>query len=161
VSGRYSENPEKCLSPGLWERKENIMQVERLDTWAASLEDKPGSLASKLEALSKAGANLEFVVARRTPEKGSGGVVFTSPITGAAMQAAKAAGFEKSETMHTLRIEGADKPGEGARMTLALAKEGINLRGLSGAAVGGKLVGYLALDSEEDAKKAMGVLKKL
>ena len=44
------------------------MQVERMDTWAASLEDKPGSLASKLDALSTAGVNLEFVIARWTPE---------------------------------------------------------------------------------------------
>jgi hypothetical protein len=138
------------------------MQVERMDTWAASIEDKPGSLASKLDALSKAGVNLEFVIARRTPEKPGGGVVFTAAIKGAkAVRAAKEAGFEKSESMHTLRIEGADKPGEGARMTQALGEQGINLRGLSAAALGRKFVAYLALDTAEDAKKAMGILKKL
>ncbi len=138
------------------------MQVERMDTWAASIEDKPGSLASKLDALSKAGVNLEFVIARRTPEKPGRGVVFASAIKGAkAVRAAKEAGFEKSESMHTLRIEGTDKPGEGARMTRALGEQGVNLRGLSAAALGRKLVASLALDNEEDAKKAMGILKKL
>ncbi len=138
------------------------MQVEQIDTWAASLEDKPGSLGSKLDALSKAGLNLEFVIARRTPEKPGEGVVFVIPIKGAAaMRAAQAAGFEKSESMHTLRIEGTDKPGEGARMTQALGGQGVNLRGLSAAALGRKFVAYLALDSADDAKKAMEVLKKL
>ena len=45
------------------------LKVQRVDTWAASLEDEPGSLAAKLEALSSAGVNLEFVIARRAPDK--------------------------------------------------------------------------------------------
>jgi hypothetical protein len=138
------------------------MQVERMDTWAASLEDQPGTLATKLEALAKAGVNLEFIIARRTPEKAGSGVVFVIPIKGAAAaRAAKAAGFEKTEVLNTVRVEGTHKPGQGALLTRALAGQDINLRGLSAAAIGQKFVAYLALDSVEDAKKAMGILKKI
>jgi len=34
------------------------LKVQRVDTWAASLEDTPGSLSTKLTALAKAGVNL-------------------------------------------------------------------------------------------------------
>ena len=57
------------------------LKVNRSDVWAATIEDKPGGLANKLEALAKVGANLEFVLARRTPERGPGqGVVFLTPL---------------------------------------------------------------------------------
>ncbi len=39
------------------------LKVDRVDTWAVSIEDKPGGLASKLSALAAAGVNLEFVIA--------------------------------------------------------------------------------------------------
>lgn len=37
------------------------LKVERVDAWAAPLEDKPGSLAAKLAALADAGINLEYL----------------------------------------------------------------------------------------------------
>ncbi|HWI56640.1 MAG TPA: ACT domain-containing protein, partial [Bacillota bacterium] len=71
------------------------------------------------------------------------------------------AGFKKADSLHSVRIDGADKPGVGARFAKALAEAGINLRGLSGATLGNKLVAYLALDTAADAAKAASVLKKL
>ncbi len=137
-------------------------KVERVDTWAASLQDQPGSLASKLDALAKAGLNLEFVIARRTPEQAGKGVVFVAPIKGAAgSRAARKAGFAKTKSLHSVRIAGADKQGRGAVIVQALADKGLNLRGVSGAAIGNKLVGYFALDSAADAAKAVRILKAL
>ena len=52
-----------------------------------------------------------------------------------------------------MRIEGPDKPGLGAQLTCALAKAGINLRGLSAAAIGKRCVVYLALDTAADAAR--------
>src|SRR3970282_1094169 len=99
--------------------------------WSASLEDRAGSLAGKLDALAKAGANLEFVIARRAPEKPGTGVVFVTPIQGeAVVKAAQGAGFAVSEGLHSVRVEGPDAPGLGAKLTAALAQAGINLRGL-------------------------------
>jgi len=138
------------------------MKVSRVDVWAASIEDRPGGLAGKLSVLAKAGANLEFVVARRAPDKPGTGVVFLSPIRGGRrILAAQAAGFSKAEGLHSVRVEGADKPGLGARMTQVLADAGLNLRGLSAAVVRKRVIAYLAFDTNDDAAKAALVLKKM
>ena len=138
------------------------LDVSRTDTWASTIDDRPGGLADKLDSLAAAGANLEFIIARRAPEKRGRGVVFVTPLKGAKqIKAAEAAGFQKTGSLHSLRVEGADKPGMGAKLTRALAKAGINLRGLSAAAFGKRYVTHLALDTAQDAAKAAAVLKKL
>jgi len=138
------------------------LEVKRVDVWAAGIEDKPGGLAAKLAVLSEAGSDLEFVIARRAPEKRGKGVVFLTPLKGAAQhKAAKLAGFRKTESLHSVCIEGANKAGMGATITQALAKAKINLRGLSAAAIGRRFVAYLALDTTADATKAVRILRKL
>ena len=139
-----------------------VLNVTRVDVWAASMEDRPGGLAEKLGALAKAGAQLEFVIARRASERPGTGVVFVTPLKGAAqIGAAKKAGFEKTKSLHSLRVEGPDRPGLGAKMTQAMAQAGVNLRGLSAAAIGQRCVVHLAFDSTADAAKAARLLKRL
>ena len=138
------------------------LKVSRTDTWAATIDDRPGGLADKLAALAAAGVNLEFIIARRAPEQRGSGVVFVTPLKGAKqIKAAEAAGFQRTSSLHSLRVEGTDKPGMGAKLTRALAEAGINLRGLSGAALGKRYVTHLALDTADDAAKAAAALKKL
>ncbi len=138
------------------------MKAERVDTWAADLVDQPGGLAEKLEALSAAKVDLEFAIARRRPERAGEGVVFVTPIRGAAQcRAARKAGFEKTRTLYTVRVEGANKAGTGAKLVGALSDAGLNLRGLSAAAIGRKFVTHIALDSSADATKALRLLKTL
>jgi hypothetical protein len=138
------------------------LKAQRVDTWVAALEDKPGSLAAKLEALSGAGVNLQFIVARRAPEKPGTGVVFVTPIQGAAAcRAAAKAGFKKTSRLHTVQIQGPDKAGEALRIARALAEKGLNLRGVSGAALGKQYVSYLAFDTGAQAAKALRTLRSL
>jgi len=138
------------------------LKVSRVDVWAAGLKDKPGRLADKLAALAEAGANVQFVVARRAPDKPGTGVVFVTPLKGAKqIRAAKKAGFVRAKSLRSIRVEGPDKRGIGAKIAQALAEAGINLRGLSAAALGKKFVCYLALDKAADATKAIRVLKKV
>ena len=138
------------------------MKVERVETWVAALEDRPGNLATKLDPLAKAGINLEFVLARRAPEKPGTGVVFVAPIKGAAAsRAAQEAGFIKTETLFSVRVEGSDKPGRCAQLARVLAEKGLNLRGLSASNIGRKFVAYVALDNAADAAKAVRVLKAI
>lgn len=138
------------------------LKVTEVDVWAASIEDQVGGLAQKLAALTGAGSNLEVVIARRTPEQPGKGVVFVTPLKGTKqLKAAEAAGFLRTGSLHSVRIEGADKPGLSAKMTEALAKAGLNLRGLSAVAIGKKFVAYLALDTVEDAERAVRAVKKL
>ena len=137
------------------------LEVSRVDVWVGELTDEPGGLAVKLAALAEAGANLEFVIARRAPDKPGTGVAFVAPIKGPKQaRAAKAVGLRKSKSMAPLRVAGPDKPGVGAALTSQLADAGINLRGLSAARIGRKFVLYLSFDSPADSAKAARVLRK-
>ena len=136
------------------------VDVSRVDVWAAGIKDKPGGLAKKLDALAQAGIDLEFIIARRAPDKPGTGVVFVTPIKGARqIKAAKKAGFAKSSSLNGLRITTGNKPGFGAELTRQLAEAEINLRGMSGAAIGNRAIFHLAFDSDADTKKAMRSLK--
>jgi hypothetical protein len=136
------------------------VSVQRVDVWVASIEDRPGGLSDKLKQLAEAGANLEFAIARRAPDKPGTGVVFVTPLEGDAQTAAaKKAGFAVADSLHSVRIEGDDKPGIGAELTKSLADAGINLRGLSAAVKGGQFIMYLGLDSAQDADKAQNLLQ--
>lgn len=138
------------------------MKSQRVDTWAASMPDRSGALAAHLRALAAAGVNLELVIARRAGDESGKGVVFVAPIAGAKqVGAASAAGFAKSGSLHTLRIEGPDKSGQFARVATALAEHGLNIRGLSACALGKKFVCYVALDTEADAVKAARAVRTL
>jgi hypothetical protein len=137
------------------------VQVSHAQVYAADIEDRPGGTSQKLRALAEAGADLDFVVSRRTPEKG-GGVLYVSPVRGGAVvKAAQQVGFSVAEGLRGLRVEGPDAPGLAAGVTSALAEAGINLRGVSGAAIDGKMVCYVAFDSDADAGKAAEVLTNL
>ena len=135
--------------------------VSKADVWAATIQDRPGALAAKLAPLAEARANLKFVIARRSPDKPGRGVLFVTPLKGARqVRAAKEAGFRKTKSLHSLRVEGPDKPGVGAKMTQALGKAGINLRGLSAASLKKQFVAYLAFDAATDAAKAARILTR-
>jgi hypothetical protein len=133
--------------------------IDRVDVWAGAIKDRPGGMLKVLESLANAGANLEFVIARRK-KKGTG-LIFVAPLKGRKQtKAAKQKGLAKAESLQSLRVEGTDKAGLGARITCALAEAGLNVRGLSAAALGKKSVVYLAFDSRADSTKARKVLKK-
>jgi hypothetical protein len=138
------------------------LDVTRVDIWAAGITDRPGGVAAKLEALAVAGANLEFLVARRCADKPGTGVLFVTPVKSPRQtKAAKGAGFRISKSLQGLRIAAADQPGLGVRLTRTLADAGVNLRGASAAAIGRRAVFYLAFDSAADTARAMRCLKKI
>ena len=138
------------------------LNVRRVTVWAAVVKDSPGALAEKLAALTGAGANLSFVVARRNHKKRGTSVVFVTPITGAAqIRTARKLGFTKADSLHSVRVDGPDKRGLGAKLTGILGDAGINLRGLSAGVVGKRFVLYLAFDRAPDAAKAIRLLKRV
>ncbi len=134
--------------------------VEEEDVWIADLEDKPGSLATKLTTLSEAGANLDFIIARRSPERPGRGVVFVTPLFGdEELKAATAIGFSSINRLHSVRVEGVNEPGIAGMISTKLAAAGINLRGLSGAVIGTRFVLHLAFDTSQIQEKAIQVIK--
>jgi hypothetical protein len=138
------------------------IKASRNDVWMAVIDDRAGGAAEKLEALARAGADLEVVFARRTPEHQGQGILFAGPIEGAKVKrAAEEAGFKRSENIHGVRIEGGDKPGLGSKIARTLADSGISFRGMQASVVGKNFLSFIALDSEEDAAKAVKALRKL
>jgi len=136
--------------------------VERADVWAATIEDRPGSLAELLTALREADADLQFIIARRSPEAPGKGVVFVTPLQGdRQIRAAADAGFNVSRSLHSVRIMGPDQPGVAAVLTQKLADARINLRGFSASVIGMQFVAYVALDSAEDAAKVIRILEQV
>lgn len=138
------------------------LKVGKVDVWAATIEDRPGGAAEKLEVLAQAGANLEMLLARRTAENPGKGVMFVTPLKGKkTTEAAQQAGMGRPENIHSVRVEGGDKPGLGAKIARALSDAGINIRGMSAIAIGRKFVSFIALDTADDQARAIAALKKL
>ena len=98
------------------------LMVERVEVWAASMKDRPGSLAPLLSGLREAGADLDFIIARRTAEKPGTGVVFVTPLRGdREIAAATVLGFAVTKNLQSVRVEGENKPGAAAEITGKLA----------------------------------------
>ncbi|SIT37130.1 Amino acid-binding ACT domain protein [Paraburkholderia piptadeniae] len=135
--------------------------VERVDVWAATIEDRPGGLAEVLGVLRDAGADLQFIISRRTPETPGKGVVFLAPLQNdREIRAASQVGFNVTPSLHSVRVMGTDRPGIIAELTQKLAAGGINLRGVSAATMGTQFVAYMALDTLDDTVRAIGILQQ-
>src|SRR5919202_2194119 len=120
------------------------IKASRNDVWMAVIDDPAGGAAEKLEALAKAGADLEVVFARRTPEHPGQGILFAGPIEDAKVtRAAQEAGFKRSDNIHGVGIGGSDKPGTGARIARAVADSGVSARGLNAMAMGKNFLSFL------------------
>jgi hypothetical protein len=135
-------------------------EITKVDVWAGEMEDRPGTLANKLGPVAQAGANLDFVIARRQPDKPGTSVVFLAPLQGPQQtRAAKGAGLTKAAGLRSIRIVGPDRPGLGAGIAKTVGEAGLNIRGLSAAAVGDRCVTYIAFETDDDVAKAIRVLK--
>lgn len=132
--------------------------ISKVEVWAGDIPNQAGTLAKVLEQLHNAGANMEFMIARKVDDNTSR--VFFAPVKGKKVQkAATSAGFSKAAKLFGVRVEGPDKPGIGAKLARGVADAGVNLRGGSAAGLGKTAVFYLAVESEADLKKAMKAAK--
>ncbi len=136
------------------------MEINRVDVWVASIQDKPGSLAEKLEALASANIDLEFINARRAHDKPGTGLVYVLSINGAhQIRAARKAGFEKAKSLHGICISTGNMPGFSSELARLIAQAGVNLRAFSGASIGNQAIFYIAFDSNTDADKVIHLLQ--
>jgi len=137
------------------------LSITRVELWATGVEDAAGGVAKKLQKLTDAGANFEFVFARRSPEAPGKGVLFLTPLKGSKQKlAARNADFQKLGRIGAVRVEGTDSRGMSAKITKAVAEKNLSLRGYSAATIGKRFVMYLAFDSQADATQAIRTLKR-
>jgi hypothetical protein len=132
------------------------------DVWAASLDDRPGALAVTLSELSAAGADLDFIIVRRAPDKPGTGVVFVTPLRGdREIQAAASGGFAVTSRLRSIRVEGASEPGIAGKIAKAIGDAGVSMRGFSAAGIGTNFVAHIGVDSAEDEKAVIKLLSEL
>src|SRR5512139_2403450 len=113
------------------------LKAKLAEMWTATIDDQPGGAARVLDPLAKAGANFEFGFARRAPETPGRGLLFVLPVKGKkVVSAAQAVGLAKADGIHTVKVEGGDRPGTSAAIARALADSGISFRAFSATAVG-------------------------
>jgi hypothetical protein len=132
-----------------------------VEVWAASTVDKPGGLSGVLEGLSEAGADLDFIIARRAPDKPGTGVVFLTPIRGdREVKAASTLGFNLTSSVDSVRVQGDNVPGAAARLAELVGDAGISIRGFSVAVIGPRYIAYIGFDSPGDAEKAARIIQE-
>src|SRR5438105_7687206 len=107
-------------------------KLDRVHVWAGEVADEAGGVSAKLSLLAQAGANLEFILTRRQPDKPGTGVLYVAPLTGPMqLRAARAAGLAETHDPVVLRAEGDNAAGLAHRLTQQWALAGINLQGLT------------------------------
>jgi hypothetical protein len=137
-------------------------KLERVHIWSGEIADKAGGMASKLAPLAEAGANLEYIVTRRQPERPGSGMIYVAPVTGPAqVRAARLAGLAETHDTVVLRVEGDNQAGLGFKLTQHWATAGINLQGVTMSVLGGKFIGFAAFDTVADANRAAQILADL
>ena len=137
------------------------MLVDRVDVWTASIADKPGGLSRTLKGVYEAGADLDFVVARRAPDTPGTGAVFLTPIRGdREVEAASTLGFNLASSVDSVRVEGDNLPGAAVNIADVIANADINIRSFSAAVIGPRYIAYIGFDSSSDADRAAKVLQE-
>ena len=135
--------------------------VERVDVWSAKVVDKPGGVSTILKGLAEAGADLDFIIARRAPDKPGEGVVFLSPLRGdREVRAASILGFNVTTSVASVRVEADNVPGAAARLADLIAGAEINARGFSVAGIGTRFIAYIGFDSSKDAELAASIIQQ-
>jgi len=134
--------------------------VERVDVWSASIGDNPGSLSGTLTELYEAGADLDFIIARRAPEKPGTGVVFLTPLRGdREIEAASTLGFNLTSSVNAVRVEDDNVSGAAARIMNLITSANISIHGFSVAVIGTRLIAYIGFDNYNDAEKAVKIIQ--
>lgn len=135
--------------------------VNRVDVWTASIADKPGGLSGTLKGVYEAGADLDFVIARRAPDKPGTGAVFLTPIRGdREVEAASTLGFNLTSSVDSVRVEGDNVPGAAVNIADVIANADINIRSFSAAVIGPRYIAYIGFDNASDADRAAKVLQE-
>ena len=134
------------------------IKVQRITIWRTEVDDRPGALAEVLEPLAATGADLQVVMGYR--ERGRNRAVIEAwPVAGRRRtEAAEGAGLRPSATP-TLYVSGANRAGLGHRMARALADSGISVAFLVAQVVGRNYSAIFGFESEEDAARALRVLR--
>jgi hypothetical protein len=134
--------------------------VKKVVLWRRELDNRPGALATVLEPLASAGADLQIAMGYRFPGNETRAAVELAPVTGKkATAAAQRAGLQPYG-IPTLIVTGDNKPGLGFALSQGMADAGINMAFLVAQVLGRKYSAVFGFESDADADRATAVIKK-
>jgi hypothetical protein len=136
------------------------ISVKKIALWRGKFANRPGTLARVLEPAASARTDLQVVMGYREPGETQEAVIEVYPATGRKLtDALKREGVGPS-SIPTLLVSGDNRPGLGYAMAQTLADAGINIAFLVAQTVGRKYSAVFGFESEDDATRAVGLLKK-
>jgi len=137
------------------------VSVKRITLWRADVENRPGVLATVLEPLARAGADLRLVMGYRFPQTPEHSAVELYPVSGKkATAAAQEAGLTAATHIPCLLVEGDNRPGLGAAITRGLAEANLNIAFLMAQVVGRRFSASIGFDDDAAATQAARIIKQ-
>ncbi len=137
------------------------VKIKRIGLWRTEVSSRPGALAEALEPLAQGNADLKVVRVRATAGDAERHTLEVYGGEGKrAMIVARAAGFSL-EPATTVLLEGDNRPGLAYAVANAVAWAGIAVRDLDAEVVGTRYSAILTFNSEEDADKAVAIIRKV
>ena len=134
--------------------------VKNITLWRRDLENRPGALATVLDPVASAGADLQVAMGYRIPGQEDRAVIELAPVQGRkATTAAERAGLRPSD-IPTLVVQGDNRAGLGHQLAQEMGNAGINLAFLVALVVGRRYSGVFGFESQEDARKAAEIIKR-
>ena len=134
--------------------------VKKVILWRTEVENKPGALASTIEPLAEAGADLKAIMGYRHPTAEGRAAIEVFPIVGKKLAIAAGAAGLAAAAIPTLLVEGDNKPGLGHSIAQAIAAAGINIAFFVAQAIGRKFTAVVGFETEADAKSAAPTIRK-
>jgi hypothetical protein len=135
--------------------------VKSITLWRRDLENRPGALATVLQPVADAGADLQVAMGYRIPGDERRAVVELAPVTGGrARRAAENAGLSPSE-IPTLLVEGDNRPGLGHSLAAELGSAGVNMAFLVAQVVGRRYSAVFGFENARDAQAAAAIIKRV
>lgn len=137
------------------------IKVKQIGLWRTEVPRRPGALAAALEPLAQQGADLTVVRVRVAQGRAKRNVVEVYAGDGRRAAAiARAAGFSLSPAT-TLLMQGDNWPGFAYAVANAVAWAGIGVRDHEAGVVDRRFSSTLTFESEDDAKKAAAVIRRV
>ena len=137
------------------------VRIKRIRLWRTEVPSRPGALAEALEPLAQGNADLKVIRARATPA--ATGRLTIEVYAGEGKRAAmvaRAAGVSLVPST-TVLLQGDYRPGLAYAVANAVAWAGIGVRNLDAEVVGIRYSVILTFNSEDDAEKAVAVIRKV
>ena len=133
------------------------ISVKKIPLWRREVPNRLGLLAQTLEPLSRSGANLQVIMGYHMGDKA---IIEVFPVSGKkSTSAAQQAGLAHSGPP-ALLVQGDNRAGVGATLARAIADAGINIHFLVAQVLGTRYSAVIGFGSDDDATRAMSIIKK-